>query len=124
MPTAEPSRPTWQDLIHRAQSILEGAERRPVTHHNGIAFNELVKPRRWHRCWAQSQGACGPFELVERCPCGAIRIDGPHSPWLGRNGRRYEQFGLGPGVGGENVGDDGPDVLLELRTALREGPTP
>lgn len=57
--------------------------------------------------------------MVDRCPCGAIRLDG--GPWLHKNSRRHAQGGIGPATGGENVGDDGLALMQDLRQALREG---
>lgn len=124
MPDAD--RPTWQELLTRAQSRAgRPGWRAPVTHIQGMPWDLLPTPWRWHRCWAQSWGSIGPFRLVQRCPCGATRLD-EDGPWLGRNllrprlrTRRALRRGLRRSPGGEDVGDTTP-LLLELRDALRD----
>lgn len=127
MPLAdrEPQRPPWQYLLGQAQQWAARirAQRIPPASVDGVAWNQLRPPRRWHRCRAQSRGSVGPFRLVERCPCGGTRVDGD-GPWLYRNQRVYENFGQGPAAGGENfpAGDPQPELIIELREALREEP--
>ncbi len=123
--TPEP-RPTWRYLIAAAQTWADRTARLrvPTAHVDGLAWNQLPPPRRWHHCWPQSWGSCGPFQLIEVCPCGGTRID-QTGPWLDRNwrrryaARRHQFWGGGPGSGGENVGDTGPQLLVELRTTLQ-----
>lgn len=52
----------------------------------GVSWHEAPIPSRWHRCQVQTYGYLNWFELVERCACGAIRMDG--RSWLSRNERR------------------------------------
>lgn len=113
--------PTWRDLLTAAQAWADTvADDRIEPHHtDGIAWNLLDRPHRWHRCRPHSWGSCGPFEMLERCRCGAARID-TDGPWLWKNCRLATNFGRGPHRGGENVGDTGPELLIDLRTALRE----
>jgi len=51
---------------------------------DGIDWFHAPKPRRWHRCRIQTQGWVNHFTLVDRCACGAIRMDG-HGPWMEKN---------------------------------------
>ncbi len=120
MPAAD-DRPPWRRLLDLAEQWLDRvrAERIPPTSIDGVAWNQLPIPRRWHRCHAQSYGSVGPFHLIERCPCGGTRID-REGPWLYRNQRATEHFGLGPQAGGENFDEPQPDLMTELREALRE----
>ena len=126
MPLAdEPGRPPWQRLLDLAQRWADriADQRIPPTSVNGVAWNLLPVPHRWHRCRAQSWGSVGPFQMIERCPCGGTRIDG-EGPWLYRNQCATENFGMGPQAGGENL-DDGeptPELMIELREALRGEP--
>jgi len=53
---------------------------------NGIDWAEAPKPFRWHRCRVQTRGRFDG-ELVERCPCGAVQLDGD-GVWFERNRRR------------------------------------
>ena len=43
-------------------------------------------PRRWHRCRVQTTGATERLVLVDRCACGAIRLDSHY--WMNRNSRK------------------------------------
>lgn len=115
-------RPSWQDLIVSAEQHLGTADdgRIPITHHNDLPWNFLPPPRRWHRCQAQSRGSCGPFRLVERCPCGGTRLDG-RGRWLYRNRRALEHFGIGAATSTENVGNEA-GVLLEMNRPLTQLP--
>lgn len=125
MPLADgdPQRPPWQYLLGLAQQWADRLRdlRTPPTSADGIAWNQLPVPRRWHRCYGQSWGSVGPFQLVERCPCGGTRIDG-EGPWLYRNCRAAENFGWGPERGGENFPADEPqpELIEQLRQTLRE----
>lgn len=124
MPDAD--RPSWQELLARAQArVSRPGWRVPVTHIHDMPWDLLPAPWRRHRCWPQSWGSIGPFRLVQRCPCGATRLD-EDGPWLGRNLRRptfrdRRRLRRGPWVspGGEDAGDTTP-ILLELRDALRD----
>lgn len=57
-----------------------------VTHTNGTDWFEAPLPRRFHRCRPWTFGFGGGLTYVERCACGAIRLD--HRVWLERNSRR------------------------------------
>jgi hypothetical protein len=58
-----------------------------IAHRHGIPWFRAPIPRRWHRCTVWTSGRTGAFCLVERCACGAIRLDGEDS-WIQRNSRR------------------------------------
>lgn len=63
-----------------------------VMHLDGVAWHDAPLPRRWHRCWAQTQGSVDGLTWIERCACGATRrspgmLESP-GPWTGRNDRR------------------------------------
>lgn len=119
MPEAD--RPTWRELLDRAvQQLSAVADARvEVTHARGVPWDLLPAPRRlFHRCREQSWGSVGPFQLVERCICGAVRID-REGPWLGRHLRlRFSRVAIPPRRR-ENPGDTTP-LVLELRDALRD----
>lgn len=51
----------------------------------GVLWYEAKVPRRFHRCYAHMTGLAS-FKMVERCACGAIRIDGDR--WMEKNARR------------------------------------
>lgn len=123
-PTDPGGSPTWRDLLSRAQKWAdENPDKRlPPAHDQDVTWDDMPPPWRWHRCWAQSWGSCGPFAFLLRCPCGAVRLDG-EGPWLDRNSRRRipPRHGIGPSSGGENVGDDDIALIQELRQALRKG---
>ena len=53
---------------------------------NDVPWHDAPLPRRLHRCRTQTSGLMG-LTLVERCACGAIRLDG-RGPWADRNTRR------------------------------------
>lgn len=54
-------------------------------HREGIMWHEAVLPFRLHRCRAQSSGWVNDY-LVDRCSCGALRVDLQH--WNFKNERR------------------------------------
>jgi hypothetical protein len=56
-----------------------------LVHANGVPWWEAKVPHRWHRCRVQTSGV-HRFVQVERCACGAIRLDG--RVWLERNSRK------------------------------------
>lgn len=60
----------------------------PRQHRNGVWWYDAPLPRRWHRCKPWSTGSTQSFALVERCACGAIRLNGESRPWMDRNSRR------------------------------------
>lgn len=51
---------------------------------DGIPWHQAPKPRRWHRCKAQTRGWIRWLTYVERCACGAI---GDGRVWANRNSR-------------------------------------
>lgn len=56
-------------------------------HRDGVAWLDAPMPWRFHRCSAQTYGYFNYSEQVERCACGAIRLDG-RSHWMNRNSRK------------------------------------
>jgi len=63
-----------------------------VTHRDGVPWFEAPLPPRKHECFAQTEGWSGWVNRVERCPCGAIRLDGRRGVWVEINARRdYEK---------------------------------
>jgi hypothetical protein len=56
-----------------------------VEHRDGIEWLYAPKPRRWHRCKPQTRGLVR-MGFVERCACGATRID-HYSHWMDRNSK-------------------------------------
>jgi hypothetical protein len=54
-----------------------------VEHKDGVPWFDAPSPRWWerpfHRHQPQTRGFLG--ELVERCRCGATRLDG-YGPWI------------------------------------------
>lgn len=59
-----------------------------LLHRDGIAWEDAPTPRRFHFCTPQTVAfLADPRERVERCACGAIRLDGD-GPWLEKNSRR------------------------------------
>jgi hypothetical protein len=57
-----------------------------IQHANAVTWAEAPIPRRLHRCRRQTVGVVRFFTLIERCACGAARIDG--GPWIEKNSRR------------------------------------
>lgn len=70
----------WADAEREAERRIN------MTHRDDIPWWKAPKPRRWHRCSPQTT-AFPDFRKVERCTCGAIRLDGI-GPWIERNSRR------------------------------------
>lgn len=66
-----------------------------LEHKDGIWWFDAPIPRRIHKCWAQTTAydILGLRE-VERCACGAIRMDGDNpyrkSYWYERNSREHD----------------------------------
>lgn len=58
-------------------------------HKNGLWWHEAPLPRRRHRCQVQSSGTLPSGTFIERCACGAARLDG--ILWIERNSRRKER---------------------------------
>ena len=59
-----------------------------ISHLEGVPWWEAPRPRRWHFCRAQTLGWIDYFTRVERCACGATRLNG--RGWFERNSRRKE----------------------------------
>lgn len=55
-------------------------------HVDGIPWHDAPVPPRLHRCKPQTKGWVNFFTQVDRCACGAIRMDGGR--WMERNARR------------------------------------
>lgn len=55
---------------------------------DGVPWHQAPRPRRRHRCTAQTRALTSRMRYVERCACGAIRID--RAVWLERNSRRHQ----------------------------------
>lgn len=70
-----------------------------LEHLGGIGWSDAPVPHRWHRCRPQTRGWMQCF--VERCACGATRLDQSH--WMQRNQRRRD-----PGSGAA-TGTPAPD---------------
>jgi hypothetical protein len=68
----------WDEL-RRSMPKIEGVE-----HKDDLPWFDAPKPRRWHRCRVQSTGWID-FTQYDRCPCGAVRING--RVWIERNSR-------------------------------------
>lgn len=58
-----------------------------VRHVNDIPWYEAKLPSRFHLCKTQTSGWVNIFTLVERCACGATRIDA-RGLWVDKNSRR------------------------------------
>lgn len=56
----------------------------PHEHLGGVPWFEAPIPRKLHRCKPQTRGYINYFTLIERCACGAIRMD-DQDPWTDRN---------------------------------------
>jgi hypothetical protein len=57
-----------------------------ISHKDDIPWYEAPVPRRFHRCRAQTSAYEGLFTLIERCACGATRMN--RRMWIGKNERR------------------------------------
>lgn len=60
-----------------------------VRHRGGVWWHEAPLPRRWHRCRPQTVGWVNLFTWVERCACGAIKVD--NGVWHNKNQTRKAQ---------------------------------
>ena len=79
----------WQPLYaRRAMTWVPGftSEETSIEHLDGVAWHEAPIPRRWHHCKPQTRGVMHYFTEVERCTCGAIRLNGD-GHWMERNER-------------------------------------
>lgn len=52
----------------------------------GVEWSAARLPLSWHRCKPQTRAQMGS-DYVERCACGAVRLDGA-DPWMERNQTR------------------------------------
>ena len=59
-----------------------------MTHPGGAPWWEAPVPFRFHRCTVQTEAWVDYVNLVERCACGAIRLDGKRGRWMQRNTRK------------------------------------
>lgn len=66
-------------------SLMEMDQNIYSEHKDGISWSESVLPFRLHRCRVQTSGWISDH-LVDRCSCGALRIDMGH--WNFKNNRR------------------------------------
>jgi len=57
-----------------------------IEHLNGIPWWEASIPPYLHRCSVQTRGWYNYLNKVERCSCGAIRMNG--NGWSDKNSRR------------------------------------
>lgn len=73
-----------------AELVARFPDANPNHHRDGIPWYDAPVPRRWHRCWPQTTGSTRTIARVERCACGATRLDGPGHPWIDRNSRRKQ----------------------------------
>jgi hypothetical protein len=74
------SEPGWTVEVNRR---LDGFW---MEHRGGVSWMTAPVPHRLHLCAAQTRGVMQWFTCVERCACGAMRMDGRR--WTGRNERR------------------------------------
>lgn len=58
-----------------------------IAHLDGIPWFKAPLPRRWHRCRPQTGGWFDELTFIERCACGAARLDAT-GEWSRRNERR------------------------------------
>jgi hypothetical protein len=52
----------------------------------GVSWLHAPLPRRRHHCTTQTRGVTNWFTGIQRCACGAMRVNNGH--WTGRNERR------------------------------------
>lgn len=57
-----------------------------IQHVDGVAWYDAPLPPRLHRCQTQTSGWLRILTKVERCACGAMRVDG--NGWANKNERR------------------------------------
>jgi hypothetical protein len=70
-------------------TLMADAEKQlGIKHRDDVSWYKDPLPPRWHRHSVQTwqTGVFGEVK-VERCPCGAIRLDG-RGWWMERNSRR------------------------------------
>lgn len=71
------------DTMPWVRSFTDGLEY--LEHLNGVDWFDATPPPRRHSCSPQSRGwMAGAY--VERCACGALRMD-RIGPWMARNQR-------------------------------------
>lgn len=56
-----------------------------LEHKDGVPWHKAPLPYPWHKCQPQTWGWSN-FDYVERCACGAIRLD--RGIWLEKNATR------------------------------------
>jgi hypothetical protein len=54
---------------------------------DGVPWPDAPLPPRFHRCKAQTAGWTNWFEFIERCACGAARMN-RHPLWINKNETR------------------------------------
>jgi hypothetical protein len=59
-----------------------------LQHRGSVPWHDAPLPPRLHLCRTQTRGVYGYFNFLERCACGAIRMEGF---WLEKNARRKDQ---------------------------------
>ena len=67
------------------ETVGDGATR--IWDLDGVSHLEADTPSYFHFCWAQTRGFVNYFTFVERCPCGAIKLDHERK-WRDRNSDR------------------------------------
>jgi hypothetical protein len=69
------------------EQMHRDAERKlGIVHRDGVPWHAAPRPRRLHRCSPQTAGTATTGTYIERCACGAIRLDG-YGSWDERNSR-------------------------------------
>lgn len=77
VPPREPDTPERQWRFRVEQFKIHSPNWASGPHHkDGIAFYDHKKPKRRHKCWAQTWGTNTHVIYMEHCPCGAWRMDG------------------------------------------------
>ena len=56
-------------------------------HRNSVPWFDAPIPPADHDCWAQTQGSTDNLPFVQRCACGAIRLN-PYRDWMEKNSRK------------------------------------
>lgn len=58
-----------------------------ILHLNGVPWYDAPIPRRFHRCFVQTDSRNFLTNSVQRCACGGVRF-GFHYLWMDKNSRR------------------------------------
>lgn len=58
-----------------------------ANHLGGVAWFDAPLPPEDHECWPQTTGSTDTLLFVQRCPCGAIRLN-PYRDFMEKNSRR------------------------------------